>query len=230
MIVEVRRELMDAVDLEYKKFHQGLVPGLDCMLGVRMPKVREIARRASKMADWKKEWGMLDTGCYEELMIKGILIGVGKLTREERVEMLREFVPLIDNWAVCDCCCSSLKFMQKESEFWGAFLEPYFVSEREFEVRFAVVSVLDHFIREDYLEKIFEIFDGIRQDGYYVKMAVAWAVSVCFVKFPTETFEYLKKDRLDDFTHNKAIQKVRESYRVSKEGKERLLVLKRKEK
>lgn len=96
-------------------------------------------------------------------------------------------------------------------------------------MRFAVVSVLDYFIKETYLERVFAIFDRISHEGYYVKMAVAWAVSICFVKYPEETWEYLKRDHLDCFTHNKAIQKARESYRVSKEDKERLLSLKRKE-
>lgn len=229
MIEDVRRELEGSVDLEYRKFHQGLVPGLHSMMGVRMPRVREIAKKASRMTEWKDEWGLLDTGCYEELMIRGILIGTGKLDREERVELLRKFIPLIDNWAICDCCCTSWKFMRKDAEFWFSFLEPYFKSNREYEVRFAVVAALDYFIVEEYLEKLFEIFDGIHHDGYYVKMAVAWAVSICFVKFPEKTWRYLERDGLDAFTHNKAIQKSRESYRVSKEDKERLVGLKRKE-
>lgn len=229
IIEKVRAELTAAVDLGYKEFHEGLVPGLDSLMGVRMPIVRDIAKRAAKMPEWKDEWALLRAECYEELLVKGILIGYGKLEKEERVVLLQRFVPLIDNWAVCDGCCSSWKFMREDREFWFSFLKPYVSSAREFEVRFAVVSLLDHFIQEDYLEKMFAIFDGIRHDGYYVKMAVAWAVSICFVKYPEETWEYLKRDRLDSFTHNKAIQKIRESYRVSKEMKEELLALKKKE-
>lgn len=229
MIEEVRRELESSVDWEYKKFHQALVPGLTSMMGVRMPRVREIARKAAKTPEWKTEWELLNTGCYEELMIQGILIDVGRLTREEQVELLQKFVPLINNWAICDCCCSTWKFMRKDANFWFSFIKPYFFSEREYEVRFAVVAALDHFILEEYLEQLFCIFDEIHHEGYYVKMAVAWAVSVCFVKYPVETWEYLKRDRLDVFTHNKAIQKIRESFRVSREDKDRLQQLKRKE-
>lgn len=95
------------------------------------------------------------------------------------------------------------------------------------EIRFAVVAFLDHFITEEYIEKILTILGNIKHDGYYVKMAVAWAVSVCYVKFPELTWELLAGDRLDDFTHQKSIQKIRESYRVTKEEKERLAALRR---
>ena len=116
--------------------------------------------------------------------------------------------------------------MNDDSAYWFSFLQSYLQSDREFEVRFAVVSMLDHFINETYLERLFQSFDEIKNAGYYVKMAVAWAVSMCYIKFPKQTWKYLEKKTLDDFTHNKAMQKSRESYRVSKEEKDRLLDLK----
>ena len=94
-------------------------------------------------------------------------------------------------------------------------------------MRFAVVSLLNYFVNEEYLFQLFQIFDGMKHDGYYVKMAVAWAVSVCYVRFPDKTFHYLENNKLDDFTQNKSIQKIRESFRVSKEEKEKLLLIKR---
>lgn len=228
MVSEVRKELAENADQKYKQFHQSLVPGLDSMIGVRVPKLREIAKKAAKQ-DWRQEWDVLSDSCYEELMLKGMLIGYAKLSAEEQMHYLEKFVPQINNWAICDCCCSTWKFMRKDKAFWFDFLKPYFEKDEEFQVRFAVVSLLDHFIEQEYLERIFTIFDSIKQDGYYVKMAVAWAVSVCYVKFPEETWKYLEDNRLDDFTQNKAIQKTRESYRVSGEDKERLLLLKRRD-
>lgn len=222
----LRTKLNEAVEEKYKEFHQSLVPGLDSMLGVRMPKIREIAKWAAKQ-NWQEEWEDLSNSCYEELMIKGLLIGYGKLSCKEQTAYLKKYIPLINNWAICDCCCSTWKFMKKDMEYWFAFIEPYLKSENEFEVRFAIVSMLDHFITENYIDRIFVAFDEVRQEGYYVKMAIAWAVSVCYVKFPEKTWDYLEKGSLDDFTHNKAIQKIRESYRVSREEKERLLSLKK---
>ena len=222
----LREKLAEASEEQYKKFHQSLVPGLTNMLGVRMPKVRELAKWAAKQ-EWQSEWETLSVDCYEELMIKGLLIGYGKLTKEEQTYYLEKFIPLIDSWGICDCCCSTWKFMKNNQEYWFDFLKFFLESEREFEARTAIVSMLDYFINEDYLERLFQAFDEVRKGRYYVDMAVAWAVSVCYAKYPCETRKYLEKDLLDEFTHNKAIQKIRESYRVSEEEKRSLLALKR---
>lgn len=228
MIETIRKELQEAADPSYKEFHQSLVPGLTSMLGVRMPRLREIARTAAR-EDWKNIWNQLQETCYEELMLKGLLIGYGRLNRDEQTAYLKIFIPQIDNWAICDCCCSIWKFMRKEQDYWFDFLQSYLFSEQEYQIRFGLVSLLEHFVHETYLNQIFALLGQIPQEGYYVKMAVAWLISVCYVKFPSETWEYLKQDPLDDFTHNKAIQKIRESYRVSPEEKKCLLKLKRKE-
>ena len=86
---------------------------------------------------------------------------------------------------------------------------------------------MDYFITEEWIETVLRIYDGISHEGYYVKMAVAWAVSMCYVKFPERTRLFLEDNHLDTFTQNKAIQKIRESYRVSREEKEDLKKLKR---
>ena len=226
LVQKIREKLQESIDEVYQEFHTSLVPGLTNMLGVRMPKVREIAKWASG-EDWQTVWEELGQDSYEELMIKGLLIGYGKLTQEEQIQYLKRYVPLINNWGICDCCCSTWKFMKKNQDEWLSFLQSYAKSDSEFEVRFAMVALLNYFVNENYLERLFQIFNETTHEGYYVKMAIAWAVSVCYVKFPGETAAYLENDRLDDFTHNKAIQKIRESFRVSKEDKEKLLLLRR---
>lgn len=80
--------------------------------------------------------------------------------------------------------------------------------------------ILDYYIEEEYLEKDFEIFNNINSDYYYVKMAVAWAISICLVKYYNETISYLKNtNKLDQWTYNKAIQKALESYRIADKKK-----------
>ena len=118
--------------------------------------------------------------------------------------------------------------MEKDQEFWYQYLCKYLSSDREYEIRFAVVSFLDYFVNERYIDYLFEHFSALRNEAYYVKMAVAWAVSVFYVKFPEKTESFLKEETLDVFTHNKALQKIRESYRVTRQDKERLKGLKRK--
>ncbi|MEE1444826.1 MAG: DNA alkylation repair protein [Blautia sp.] len=225
----IRSELQNHIDETYKQFHTSLVPGLTEMMGVRIPILRELAKKAAKedycgfVQDFQPE-------IYEEVMIRGMMIGYGKFSIGEQQRELRKFIPLIHNWAVCDSCCTTYKFMKKNQEEWFSFFEPYLNSGQEYEIRFAVVCFLDFFIREAFIDRILSCFSNIHHEGYYVKMAVAWAISVCYVKFSEKTEEFLRKNTLDDFTHNKAIQKIRESYRVSKEDKERLNQWKRKEK
>ena len=120
MIDAIRNELQKWADPSYKEFHQKLVPGLTTMMGVRMPRLREIAKTAAK-GDWKEIWDQLREECYEELMIKGMLIGYGKLSRREQTEYLKVFIPQINNCAICDCCCSTWKFMKKDQACWFDF-------------------------------------------------------------------------------------------------------------
>ena len=225
----LRGELQKHIDETYKQFHTSLVPGLTKMMGVRIPILRELAKKAAK----EDYYGFIEDfqpEIYEEVMIRGMMIGYAKFSMEEQKRELKKFIPLINNWAVCDSCCTTYKFMKKNQEEWFSFLEPYLNSSQEYKIRFAVVCLLDFFVQEAFIDRILNCFSDIHHEGYYVKMAVAWAVSVCYVKFPEKTEEFLLKNTLDDFTHNKAIQKIRESYRVSKEEKERLNQWKRKEK
>ena len=144
------------------------------------------------------------------------------------MQALDMFVPKIHNWAVCDSCCMGYKFMEKEQEVWFSYLRKYRNSSREFEVRFFIVSLLAHYINEAYIEQVLEILNHTSHEGYYVKMAVAWAVSVYYVQHPKLTMQYLMKNKLDDFTYNKALQKITESLRVGKEEKEKIRSMKRK--
>lgn len=226
MIEKIREELNQAADPEYKKFHESLVPGLTTMLGVRMPALRKIAKKIAK-DDFTEFLRSADDSCYEELMLEGIVIGYAKMSKEEQAQALEIFVPKINNWAICDCCCITYKFMKEDPSYWFSFLAKYLASSREYELRFAIVSILNFFVTDEYLEAILDIFNRIKNDAYYVRMAVAWAVSVCYVSYPERTLTFLQKDTMDAFTHNKSIQKIRESNQVSKEEKDRLLSWKR---
>lgn len=118
--------------------------------------------------------------------------------------------------------------MEKEPEYWFDYLRGYQNSKEEFELRFMIVSMMAHFVDEEYIDEILKICENTRHDGYYTKMGAAWAIQACYVKFPEKTRMLLEHNEMDDFTHNKAIQKIRESYRVSREEKEELNRLKRK--
>ncbi len=231
MVKEIKEQLCHLEDQDFKKFNQNLLPGVKNIIGIRMPVLRKLAQKLAKedFRTYLSEAEQMITGdsAHEEIMMQGLVIGYAKMTIEERMQYLDEFIPKIQNWAVCDSCCMGYKFMRKDKATWFSYLEKYWKSREEFEIRFAVVSMLVHFTDEEYIGRLLEIFNYIHHTGYYAKMAVAWAVSVCYIKFPEETRKFLLNNDMDDFTHNKAIQKIQESYRVERKEKEELKQLKR---
>lgn len=231
---EVLKILKNQEDQDYKEFNDKIVPGVKNAIGVRLPALRALAKEIAKK-DYVTYLAELDQIekeqlYHEELLLQGIIIATIKIDADTRLDYIKNFIHRINNWAVCDTFCSSLKFTKKNENLVWEFIQPYLKDDREFFARFGVVMLMCYFIKEEYIAEDLKILEKINQDGYYTKMAVAWALSVCYVKFPEQTRVFFKKDsnHLDDFTYNKAIQKIKESYRVTKEEKVFLNSLKRK--
>lgn len=211
-----------------KNFIQVYVHGTGNILGVRVPILRDYAKKLSKEYEIYDLLNNIDNEYYEEVMLQGMLIGLQKdKSMQNILKEIEVFVPKIDNWAICDVFCAGLKITKKHLEEMWHFLQNYLKSDKEFEVRFGVVMILDYYITEEYLEKDFSIFDNVKSDKYYVQMAVAWAISICLIKFYDRTIEYLKQTKIDKFTFNKALQKAIESYRISDEQKSELRKMKK---
>lgn len=228
--MDIREELERLADKEYKEFHSALLPTVDRdrIIGVRLPQLRAIAARI-KRASPKGSLPELPQGdTLEETLVRGFVIASADLPFEEHLKAVADFVPEIDNWSVCDSFVNSLKFFKKDRERVWEFLQPYFDSDKPYDIRFAVVAALDYFSDDEYASRAFEKFDKITNDDYYVKMAVAWAVSVFFVHAPEKTWQYLEDNCLDDFTFNKSLQKITESYRVTPQDKAKIRAMKRK--
>ena len=221
---ELNDLLQQNVDEKYRKFQSGLCPGINNILGVRIPILRKIAKNMAK-GDWEKIISEIDNKYYEETMVEGLIIGYAKMPISNKINYLKSFVPKIDNWAVCDIVCSNLKI--KEKDLLWDFINPYFVSKNEFELRFVVVMYMDNFLTDEYIKKVFENINKIKTDKYYVQMAIAWLISVAYVKQKAITEKYLLNNNLDVFTYNKALQKIIESNRVEKEEKEKIKRLKK---
>lgn len=225
---EIKKKLFELSDQKYKEFHGGLCPGTENIIGVRVPVLRKYAQELFKQKDWKQTIEEIDNEYYEEIMLQGMLIGQAK---NENINIIlkyvEKYVPKIDNWAICDVFCAGLKATKKYKKEMWYFIQKYLKSDKEFEIRFAIVMILDYYIDEEYLKEDFKIFDNIKHEGYYVKMAVAWAISICLIKFYDETIKYLKVTKIDNWTYNKAIQKAIESYRISDEKKDFLKKLKK---
>lgn len=214
--MNLREELFNLQDLKYRDFHSALVPNIDKeqVIGVRLPELRKIGK---KLTDNNFDWHY-----YEEIMLHGFYIGYAKLSYEERISLLTEFIPYINNWAVCDCVSSTLKFVNKNRSDFLEFLKPYMNSQKEYELRFAVVMLMDYYLDDKYLKFTVDYLSKIKSDYYYVNMAVAWALSVAFVKDSNLVLPLIENYVLEPFVHNKTISKICDSYRVDKPIKEKL--------
>ena len=233
---KVRELLMEMAEPDYAKFSGSLLGREAVMLGVRLPKIRELAKKVAKtdgreyldkaLPDGEEDAGEIQY--MEELMLYGMVIGCMREKLEVLFPYIRRYVARIDNWSLCDSFCAGLKQTKKEPEQMWEFLQPYLHSDKEFDLRFGIVMLMDFYVTPDYIDELLRIYDGIHHEGYYVKMAVAWALSVCLVKQWEKSFAYMSSldNRLDEFTYGKTVQKCRESYRLTEEQKGLLKELK----
>ena len=226
--MNIKQRLINESEKDFQKFSAFLIPNINNVLGVRLPKLRKIAKEIYKNGDWQEFINLSDFEYMEETMLKGMIIGLVKQPPPKILELVRNFIPEIDNWSVCDCFCSSLKFVKDNKELVWNFIQPYFKSKNEYDIRFAYVILLSYYIDINFIDKALKIIDGFKDKRYYTKMAVAWALSICYIKFPEKTLEYLKISKLDNWTYNKGIQKICESLRVDKSTKTMLKSMKKK--
>ena len=145
--MNIEKDLFELQDKEYREFQIKLCPGVNNIIGVRLPELRKYAKKISKtvkVAD-------VPTKYYEEIMVKGMLIGLEKDLNFEQIE---NFIPLINNWAVCDTFCNGLKKIKNNKEQMWEFIQKYLKSEKEFEVRFAVDIILQYYIDANYISNV----------------------------------------------------------------------------
>ena len=193
-----------------------------------MPVLKKKAKEICK-DDWRgflKAYYEKMSVSHEENLLCAFVVAQAPCDFTEKWSRIQEFVPRIENWAVCDSLCAAFKAAEKnKKEVWEK-LKAYIQSEREFERRFAVCMLMDYFLCEEYIGEVLNIFATMNSDGYYCQMALAWALSVSYVKFPEKTEELLKKKELPVSVQNKCIQKIRESRRVSETDKKNIAAYK----
>lgn len=216
----IRQQLYALAENEYRDFSSALIPGCGMMLGVRLPKLRGLAKEIA--GEYEVYLAEPCGELFEEIMLRGMVIGCMKCPTEQRLQYIRDFIPLIDNWSVCDSFCCGLKEAKKKQEIYWDFLLPYLHSEQEFEVRFGVVMLLAHFAHDIWLPRVLEQLKTVNHTGYYVKMAVGWAVSVCYIRDADLTWSWMQTAGLDGDTEHMALQKMMDSRRVTGENRERI--------
>lgn len=208
-------------DLKYRDFHSGLGINKEYLIGIRMPQLKKIAKDIS-MGDYKSFIKYNTHATYEERMIHGLIIGYIKEEFSSIQTLLIDFIPYIDNWALCDCVCGNLKIWNKNTNNGLNFIKKTLKSQNNWYKRVGVVLLLNYYINDKYIDTIISIFQDYNSDDYYVMMAIAWLLSMCYVNYPDKIIQLLSSKKLDKIIQNKTIQKIKESRRVTREEKEQL--------
>ena len=219
---EVIESLNNSIDAKFAKsdMHKKILNSKQCVLGVRTPMIRKLAGRMYKNCSREVILALKD-GSWEETLLAGLLIGYEKDIKVA-FERLFAFCERIDNWATCDCTCSSLKIFKKDDDnkFFDEFLKMA-KSEYEFTARVGIIMLMLYYLKPECIEKILKLLPQIGNHAYYVDMAVAWLISFAIVKFEKQTVELFESKKLTKFVQNKAICKCRDSFRVEKTLKEK---------
>lgn len=211
-------------DIKYRDFSKSLLPSKKeyVLIGVRIPILKNIAKDITK-GNYLKfiENNKHDT--FEEILVHGLVIGYIKEDINTIIKLSKDYIPYISNWALCDSYVANLHILTKYTKEGIKLVKWCLNHKKTYYKRVGYVILLNYYIKEEYLNYIFNECDNNTNDEYYVKMAIAWLISMVYVKYPKETLEYFKNNKLDKWTHNKAIQKIRESRQVSNEEKNMLL-------
>ena len=219
--------LKEYIDQKFKDFTSVLIPGARPILGVRVPILRKLAKEIAK-DDWQTYLKEATEDTYEEVAIKGFVIGYAKAELKGLLPYIAEHIEKIDDWSLCDGFCSNLKVAEKQRKEFLEFLLPYAKIDDEFKQRVVAVMLMTYYLTDDYIDMSLEVLDSLKNEKYYCKMAVAWAIATAWAKQREKTYCFMQEgnNTLDDWTYNKAIQKMLESYRVSDEDKDMLRKMK----
>ena len=224
-MTEIQEKLFALRDEKYRDFNASLIPTVDkaAVIGVRVPQLRRLAKElkngplaAEFMADLPHEY-------HDENLLQALLINENKdfgLCMEE----LEAFLPYVDNWAVCDMLGPKVLSKNKEELMERILL--WLDSPHAYTQRFAMCMLMSHFLEEDFREEYLELVAAVKSEEYYVRMMQAWYFATALAKQYDSAVKYIEGRRLESWTHNKSIQKARESFRVSPEHKAYLKTLK----
>ena len=223
-------------DEKYRQGHIRIINALPGrrILGLHLPEMKQVAKELAKQADArevlhsferehrKERFGL----AYEETLVWGLTINALKCTPEERFSLLASYIPVLDNWAVCDSFCCNAKWAQKlpPQTLWE-FLLPYFHSNQEFQVRFAIVMSMCYLMKEEWLPAVFSQLEtlGLSKiqseytslpSPYYVRMGMAWLLTTALAKFPDETRAFVNASSLTEDLKRLYARKARESFRT----------------
>lgn len=222
---EIRNELFKMQDTAYRDFNSKLIPTVDksLFIGVRTPELRKYAKQLAKREDIEEFLHSLPHKYFDENQLHAFIVSEIK-DFKSCVDKVNEFLPYVDNWATCDQL--SPKVFKKYHKELINYIEIWLKSDKVYTARFGIGMLMEHFLDEDFDIMYPETVSNIRSDEYYVNMMIAWYFATALVKRYESVLPFIENRRLDIWTHNKAIQKAVESYRISTERKTYLKELK----
>ena len=222
--MNITKQLISYQNLEYQKFNRKICQTKYTMLGIKVPILRKITKDLLKKYSYQDILNNLDENIYECLLIKGIIIGSIDIPLNERLKLIDNYLPQIDCWALCDIFVGNLKFVKKYPQEILNYVNNLLNYQEEYYLRFVIVILLTYYLNDIYYQDVLNILLSIKSDYFYVKMALAWAYSISIIKYFDKTINFLSNNQnnIDKWTYNKALQKGRESFKLSKEQKERL--------
>ena len=202
-------------DPKYRDFSASLDPGMGRTLGVRLPILRGISRELAK-GDW---CGFLDASrssdLYELRLLYAMTLGGCRCPVEEKIALTEAFLPFVNGWSVCDALVSSYKPRPADKPALFDYVCACALSDGEFRKRFGLIMLMDYYREAEWADQVLEVYRQFRHEGYYARMGAAWGLATLFLTHREGSLAILRDGIWDGFTHNKAIQKIKESYRVS---------------
>ena len=221
----IREKLFELQDEKYRDFQQGLIPTVEQkeFIGIRTPALRKLAKELYKAGDLDEFFKNLPHKYFDENQLHAFAISEIK-DFDECMKALEEFLPFVDNWATSDQM--SPKVFKKNKEELFSHIKKWLQSDHTYTVRFGIGMLMQHFLDEDFDLSYPEMVAGIRSDEYYINMMIAWYFATALAKQYESILPFIEEKRLSPWTHNKAIQKSVESYRITDEQKTYLRRLK----
>lgn len=225
--MQITKQLFDLQDEKYGDFQYKLTPGVsrESIIGVRIPAARKLAKQYMKEAESAEFVRDLPHKYYDENMLHGLLLSEYK-NFDECVKAVEEFLPYVDNWAVCDIM--SPRVFKKHKDELLPKIKEWIASDHVYTCRFGMEMLMCHYLDDDFRAEYLELPANVHSEEYYVNMMIAWFFATALAKQWDAAIGYIEQDRLDTWVHNKTIQKARESYRITKDQKEYLKTLKKK--
>lgn len=224
--MNIREDLFKLQDKEYAAFQAKLTPNIapESFIGVRVPKARALAKKLYKEKEYQDFLSELPHATYDENMLHGLIISEIK-DIDDCFDELERFLPYVDNWAVCDIM--SPKVLKKHKDRLLVKIKEWTKSEHTYTCRFGMEMLMSFYLDEDFMPEYLEIPAAVKSEEYYVNMMIAWFFATALAKQWDATIPYIENGVLDKWTHNKTIQKARESYRIAEDRKEYLKSLKK---